>query len=54
MQWKDPKLKVRPRTDEVYAEIRKEFGEEELVNLSLTIITIDGWNGFATGSQNPR
>jgi alkylhydroperoxidase family enzyme len=30
--------------DEVYAEVRKEFGEEELVNLSLAIITINGWN----------
>ena len=35
--------------DEVYAEVRKEFGEEELVNLSLAIITINGWNRFATG-----
>ena len=35
--------------DEVYAEIRKEFGEEELVNLSLAIIMINGWNRFAIG-----
>ena len=28
--------------DEVYAEARKEFGEEELLNLSLAIITING------------
>ena len=35
--------------DEVYAEVRKEFGEEELVNLSLAIITINGWNRFAIG-----
>jgi AhpD family alkylhydroperoxidase len=35
--------------DEVYAEVRKEFGEEELVNLSLTIITINGWNRLALG-----
>src|SRR6516162_5635221 len=33
--------------DEVYAEVRKEFGEEELVNLSLAIITINGWNRLA-------
>ena len=26
-------------TDEVYAEVRKEFGEEEVVNLSLAIMT---------------
>src|SRR6516165_561694 len=35
--------------DEVYAEVRNEFGEEELVNLSLVIITINGWNRLAIG-----
>jgi AhpD family alkylhydroperoxidase len=35
--------------DEVYAEVRKEFGEKELVNLSLAIITINGWNRLAIG-----
>ena len=35
--------------DDVYAEVRKEFGEKELVNLSLAIITINGWNRLAIG-----
>ena len=35
--------------DEVYAEVRKEFGEEELANLSLAIITINGRNRLAIG-----
>jgi AhpD family alkylhydroperoxidase len=35
--------------DEVYAEVRQEFGEKELVNLSLAIITINGWNRLAIG-----
>jgi AhpD family alkylhydroperoxidase len=35
--------------DEVYADVRKEFGEEGLVNLSLAIITINGWNRLAIG-----
>ena len=35
--------------DEVYAEVRKEFGEEELVNLSLAIISVNGWNRLAIG-----
>ena len=35
--------------DEVYAEVRKEFGEEDLVNLSLAIITINSWNRLAIG-----
>ena len=37
--------------DEVYAEVRKEFGEEGLVNLSLAIITINGWNRLAIGCR---
>ena len=36
-------------SDDVYAEARNEFGEEELVNLSLAIITINGWNRLAIG-----
>ena len=36
-------------SDELYAEVRQEFGEEELVNLSLAIITINGWNRLAIG-----
>jgi len=36
-------------SDELYAEVRQEFGEEELVNLSLAIITINGWNRLAVG-----
>ena len=35
--------------DEVYADVRKEFGAEELVNLSLAIITINSWNRLAIG-----
>jgi AhpD family alkylhydroperoxidase len=35
--------------DEVYAEVRKAFGEEELVNLSLAIISVNGWNRLAVG-----
>lgn len=35
--------------DQVYAEVRKEFGEEELFNLSLAIIMINAWNRLAIG-----
>src|ERR1700744_5811352 len=35
--------------DQVYAEVRKEFGEEDLVNLSFAIITINSWNRLAIG-----
>ena len=30
--------------DAVYDEVRKRFTEEELVNLTLSVITINGWN----------
>ncbi len=33
--------------DEVYEEARKHFAEEELVNLSMAIVSINGWNRLA-------
>lgn len=36
-------------SDDVYAEARNEFSEEELVNLSLAIVAINGWNRLAIG-----
>ena len=30
--------------DEVYAEARERFTEEELVNLTMAVVTINGWN----------
>ncbi len=30
--------------DEVYDEVRQHFSEEELVNLSLAVVAINGWN----------
>jgi alkylhydroperoxidase family enzyme len=33
--------------DAVYEKARKSFSEEELVNLTLAIITINGWNRLA-------
>lgn len=35
--------------DEVYASARKEFGEEELVELTMAVIAINGWNRLAIG-----
>jgi AhpD family alkylhydroperoxidase len=39
----------RGAPDEVFEEVRKEFDEEELVNLTLAIVTINAWNRFAIG-----
>ena len=33
--------------DEVYERVRQRFTEEELVNLTLAIVTINGWNRLA-------
>ncbi len=35
--------------DDVYAEVAKEFKPEELVNLTLAIVGINGWNRIAIG-----
>lgn len=34
-------------TDEVYEDARKHFTEPELVNLTMAVITINGWNRLA-------
>jgi AhpD family alkylhydroperoxidase len=33
--------------DDVYEEVRQRFTEEELVNLTLAIVSINGWNRLA-------
>src|SRR6516162_8634747 len=38
-------------SDEVYEEVRQRFTEEELVNLTLAIVAINGWNRLAIGFQ---
>ena len=35
--------------DEVFEEVRKEFTEEEIVNLTLAIVAINSWNRFMIG-----
>jgi AhpD family alkylhydroperoxidase len=39
----------RGAPDDAYDEVRKEFTDEEIVNLSLAIVTINGWNRFCIG-----
>lgn len=38
--------------DEVFEEARKEFTEEELVNLTIAIVAINGWNRLAIGFRS--
>ena len=35
--------------DDVFAEAREHFDETELVNLTLAVVAINGWNRFAIG-----
>lgn len=39
----------RGAPDEVYNEVRQEFTEEEIANLTLAIVAINGWNRFSIG-----
>jgi AhpD family alkylhydroperoxidase len=39
-------------SDEIYGEVRKGFTEEELVNLTLAIVAINGWNRLAIGFRS--
>ena len=38
--------------DDVYNEARRHFTEKEVVNLSLAIVTINGWNRLAIGFRS--
>lgn len=40
-------------TDELYAEVREQFSEQDLADLSLLVIAINGWNRFAIAFQSP-
>jgi len=46
--------------DDAYAEVRQHFGEAEIVNLTLAVVAINGWNRLAisfrapVGSYQPR
>jgi AhpD family alkylhydroperoxidase len=39
--------------DEVYRQARAQFGEAELVNLTLAVVAINGWNRFAIAFRSP-
>jgi AhpD family alkylhydroperoxidase len=42
-----------PVDDEDFEAVREEFSEEEIVNLTLAIVTINGWNRFSVGFAVP-
>jgi alkylhydroperoxidase family enzyme len=47
------RLSDGPVSDEVFAEASSEFSEAELLNLTLLIVAINGWNRFNVGFRTP-
>ena len=49
LEWTEAITLIHDRhaPDAVYEEVRKRFTEEELVNLTLAIVSINGWNRLA-------
>ena len=47
------RLAVSHVSDEVYATVRAQFAEAELVELTLAIVAINGWNRFNAGFRVP-
>ena len=49
LAWTERLTKIHkgPVSDELYAEVRKQFSEKELVDLTLAVIAINGWNRLA-------
>jgi AhpD family alkylhydroperoxidase len=39
--------------DEMFRQVREQFGEAELVNLTLAVVAINGWNRFAIAFRSP-
>lgn len=46
LAWTEALTKIEPHgvSDEVYAAVRAEFSEQELAELTLKVVTINGWN----------
>lgn len=51
LEWTEAVTKISEghARDEVYESVRKSFSEAELVNLTLAIVTINGWNRLSIG-----
>ena len=55
LRWTDAltQLSTQHVSDELFEEARAEFTEEELTNLTLAIVAINGWNRFYVGFKVP-
>lgn len=55
LRWTDALTKVACNgvSEEDFAEARSQFSEAEMVNLTLAIVAINGWNRFCVGFRVP-
>lgn len=55
LRWTDALTKLAGNgvSEETFAEVKAQFSETELVNLTLAIVAINGWNRFSVGFRVP-
>jgi AhpD family alkylhydroperoxidase len=55
LEWTEQLTLIAQRgvPDEVYARVREHFSEEELLQLTLAVVQINGWNRFAIAFRAP-
>ena len=55
LRWTDAvtDLAHRDVTDELFSDVRAQFSERELVDLTMTVIAINGWNRLAVSFRTP-
>ncbi len=56
LAWTEAVTRLGPHgvPDEVFQSARQQLSEEELVNLTMAVITINGWNRLAIAFQSPE
>jgi len=55
LRWTDALTKLAGNhvSDELFEEVREYFTDEEMANLTLAIVAINGWNRFSVGFATP-
>jgi AhpD family alkylhydroperoxidase len=55
LEWTEAITKISEThaPDDVYNRVRERFSEEELFNLTMAIVSINGWNRLAIGFRAP-
>lgn len=55
LAWTDALTELHrgPVSDDVFDEVRRHFTDEEIVDLTMTVVTINGWNRLAIALREP-